>query len=235
MLLRSSRLLNLLELSSQGNIASGSIAIVGSRVGVHELSSTDIQSAAALAVPSPTSELITFVSGDHVLQTFDLAISGQMLVGQGLSFLVFGEVTGFGIAQVDVNGNFLLDLRLLSLGKAYIRPVSFCQIIKVNGIPAIQIADTIAAGITFPVVVIRISQLRSTLLRRCSNVTFLNYMTILISKRDMNGFYVRFCKRCKRYAHDNHEHGRQQSQQTSFEIRFLHVNFSYSLNSLKFI
>ena len=31
------------------------------------------------------------------------------------------------------------------------------------------------------------------------------------------------CKRCKRYAHDNHEHGRQQSQQTSFKSRFLHV------------
>ena len=43
----------------------------------------------------------------------------------------------------------------------------------------------------------------------------------------MNGFSI--CKRCKRYAHDNHEHGSQQSQQTSFEIRFLHVNFSYSL------
>ena len=37
------------------------------------------------------------------------------------------------------------------------------------------------------------------------------------------------CKRCKRHAHDNHEHGSQQSQQTSFEVRFLHVNFSYSL------
>ena len=37
------------------------------------------------------------------------------------------------------------------------------------------------------------------------------------------------CKRCKRNAHDNHEHGSQQSQQTSFEVRFLHVNFSYSL------
>ena len=36
-------------------------------------------------------------------------------------------------------------------------------------------------------------------------------------------------KRCKRHAHDNHEHGSQQSQQTSFEVRFLHVNFSYSL------
>ena len=36
-------------------------------------------------------------------------------------------------------------------------------------------------------------------------------------------------KRCKRNAHDNHEHGSQQSQQTSFEVRFLHVNFSYSL------
>ena len=31
------------------------------------------------------------------------------------------------------------------------------------------------------------------------------------------------CKRCKRYAHDNHERGRQQSKQTSFEILFLHV------------
>ena len=171
-LLRSSRLLNLLELSSQGNIASGSIAIVESRVGVREIDSTGIQNALAIAGPSPTSELIAFVSGDHVLQTFDLAISVQMFVGQGLSFLVFGEVTGFGIAQVDVNGNFLLDLRLLSLGKAYTRPGSFCQIIKVNGIIAIQIADTIAAVIRFPVVVIR--QLRSTLIRRCSNVIVLN-------------------------------------------------------------
>ena len=43
-------------------------------------------------------------------------------------------------------------------------------------------------------------------------------------------YHVRIiCKCCKRYAHDNHEHSRQQGQQTSFEVRFLHVNFSYSL------
>ena len=38
-----------------------------------------------------------------------------------------------------------------------------------------------------------------------------------------NLHFTVICKRCKRYAHDNHERGRQQSQQTSFEIRFLHV------------
>ena len=37
------------------------------------------------------------------------------------------------------------------------------------------------------------------------------------------------CKCCKRNAHNEHESGSQQSQQTSFEVRFLHVNFSYSL------
>ena len=48
-------------------------------------------------------------------------------------------------------------------------------------------------------------------------------------KSHINRNLLAICKRCKRHAHDEHEHGSQQSQQTSFEIRFLHVNFSYSL------
>ena len=69
--------------------------------------------------------------------------------------------------------------------------------------------------------------------RRClrSNFVFvqniLHRFFIALIKSD-NDFTMR-CKRCKRYAHDNHEHSRQQSKQTSFEVRFLHVNFSYSL------
>ena len=49
-------------------------------------------------------------------------------------------------------------------------------------------------------------------------------------KVHVNCNFLTICKRCKRHAHDNHEHSRQQSQQTSFEVRFLHVNFSYSLS-----
>jgi len=53
---------------------------------------------------------------------------------------------------------------------------------------------------------------------------------VCILERNMRFCQFRiFCKRCKRDAHDEHESGRQQSQQTSFEVRFLHVNFSYSL------
>ena len=44
---------------------------------------------------------------------------------------------------------------------------------------------------------------------------------------------VVICKRCKRYAHDNHERGRQQSQQTSFKSRFLHVKSPILLNLSK--
>ena len=47
-----------------------------------------------------------------------------------------------------------------------------------------------------------------------------NRLTINI---EVDSHYCVICKRRKRYAHDNHERGRQQSQQTSFEIRFLHV------------
>ena len=55
-----------------------------------------------------------------------------------------------------------------------------------------------------------------------------NFNLICIPDQVYN--YVRIiCKCCKRNAHDEHESGSQQSQQTSFEIRFLHVNFSYSL------
>ena len=63
--------------------------------------------------------------------------------------------------------------------------------------------------------------------RRClrSNFVFvqniLHRFFIALIKSD-NDFTMR-CKRCKRYAHNNHEHGRQQSKQTSFEVRFLHV------------
>ena len=51
----------------------------------------------------------------------------------------------------------------------------------------------------------------------------------IIIMNDSLGQLRIFCKRCKRHAHDEHESGSQQSQQTSFEVRFLHVNFSYSL------
>ena len=55
-----------------------------------------------------------------------------------------------------------------------------------------------------------------------------NFNLICIPAQVYN--YVRIiCKCCKRNAHDEHESGSQQSQQTSFEVRFLHVNFSYSL------
>ena len=225
-------LLNLLELSSQGNIASGSIAIVESRVGVHELGSTDIQSAFAIAFPSPTSELITFVSGDHVLQTFDLALSGQMLVGQGLSFLVVGEVTGFGIAQVDVNGNFLLDLGLL-LGLLLLG-IEADELIAISDSSNILVTK-FSIGNKFHITMVpaeAIFQVRnfslSAILSYCYRIG--HRVSLKISPGNSNGLcFALFCKRCKRHAHDEHESGSQQSQQTSFEVRFLHVNFSYSL------
>ena len=53
---------------------------------------------------------------------------------------------------------------------------------------------------------------------------------VLVTFIERNGNYgCIFCKRCERHAHDEHESGSQQSQQTSFKVRFLHVNFSYSL------
>ena len=49
-----------------------------------------------------------------------------------------------------------------------------------------------------------------------------NFNLIFIPVQVYN--YVRsICKCCKRHAHDNHEHSSQQSKQTSFEVRFLHV------------
>ena len=47
-----------------------------------------------------------------------------------------------------------------------------------------------------------------------------NRLTINI---EVDSHYCVICKRCKRHTHDNHERGRQQSQQTSFKSRFLHV------------
>ena len=64
----------------------------------------------------------------------------------------------------------------------------------------------------------------------CSQViTGGDNVIIIIDEADMNRLQTGFCKRCKRHAHDEHESGSQQSQQTSFKVRFLHVNFSYSL------
>ena len=67
--------------------------------------------------------------------------------------------------------------------------------------------------------------------------TFRNNLYTVIPAAEANVDFIRndvgtafvCCKRCKRHAHDNHEHSSQQSQQTSFKVRFLHVNFSYSL------
>ena len=160
--------------------------------------------------------LAQFIAGGNFLQQRRAESGSISLKLNLLDFSIQSRTALQNVADIDGLGG---RSRLRSLGKACILAVSFCQILKVNGIIAIQIADTIAAEISLPVVAIR--QLRSFLIRRCSNVNVLNYLTILISKRDMNGFYC--CKRRKRYAHDNHERGRQQSKQTSFEIRFLHV------------
>ena len=224
-------LLNLLELSSQGNVASGGIAIVESGVGVHEVDSIDIQSAFAIAFPSPTSELIAFVSGDHVLQAFDLALSGQMLVGQGLSFLVVGEVTGFGIAQVDVNGNFLLDLGLLFLNVCCVEANIAIGVLNISIGQLVASLQDLARAITSPSIV-ALGQSRGDDFR----VSFSQNLgqiriEIRIGNQSVkaNRNFSCICKRCKRHAHDEHESGSQQSQQTSFKVRFLHVNFSYSL------
>ena len=65
----------------------------------------------------------------------------------------------------------------------------------------------------------------------CFESSLLDKRTHVYShKVHVNCNFLTICKRCKRDAHDNHEHGSQQSKQTSFEVRFLHVNFSYSLS-----
>ena len=168
------RLLGLvfLELSSQSDVTNGRVLGEVSNAGVTKLSGASIQVASffASALDLPTSELVAVLSLNF-RQSNRIAVLRQVLEGDGRSTVVTNESTLVVISvQVDFDG--LLDLRLLSLGKAYTRPGSFCQIIKVNGIIAIQIADTIAAVIRFPVVVIR--QLRSTHIRRCSNVIVLN-------------------------------------------------------------
>ena len=56
------------------------------------------------------------------------------------------------------------------------------------------------------------------------NILIIIQGTIFTStESNVCSFRLVSCKRCKRYAHDNHERGRQQSKQTSFKSRFLHV------------
>ena len=149
---------------------------------------------------------------------------------------------GISISIREIDDNFLticrislaLGLLLVSLkGVANVSslvPVASSPAIHLSpgeGLSALQLRST---GIRNPLAVLSFRSGRTDSILNDSN-----RRGISISIREIDDNFLticrisRFCKRCKRHTHDNHEHSRQQSQQTSFEVRFLHVNFSYSL------
>ena len=202
-----------------------------SKASVTKLSGVSIQVASfASTLDLPTSELVAVVSL-NLGQSDRIADLRQVLEADGLSTIITNESTlVIDSVQVDIDGLlnglglFLVSLKLVadeSLTIILATGIGVHLAIE-HRISTIQNRGTLNIGIPLTAVS-----------RRClrSNFVFvqniLHRFFIALIKSD-NDFTMR-CKRCKRYAHDNHEHSRQQSKQTSFEVRFLHVNFSYSL------
>ena len=202
-----------------------------SKASVTKLSGVSIQVASfASTLDLPTSELVAVVSL-NLGQSDRIADLRQVLEADGLSTIITNESTLVIVSvQVDIDGLlnglglFLVSLKLVadeSLTIILATGIGVHLAIE-HRISTIQNRGTLNIGIPL-----------TSVSRRClrSNFVFvqniLHRFFIALIKSD-NDFTMR-CKRCKRYAHDNHEYSRQQSQQTSFEVRFLHVNFSYSL------
>ena len=221
--------LDFLELSSQSDVANGRALSEVSKASVTKLSGVSIQVAGfASALDLPTSELVAVVSLDF-RQSDGIADFRQTLEADSIRAIVTNESTLVVISvQVDFDG--LLDLRLLFLNLCGVEANIAIVLDLIIGQRVASLQDN-ARGIASPSIV-TIRQSRSDNFR-LSRTQILGQIRspirISIQSVKANSNYSFICKRCKRHAHDNHEHGSQQSQQTSFEIRFLHVNFSYSL------
>ena len=206
-----------------------------SNASVTKLSGVSVQVASfASALDLPTSELVAVVSL-NLGQSDRIAVLRQVLEADGLSTIITNEDTlGVIGVQVDIDG--LLDLGLFLVSLKGVADISL--IIPVARSPAIHLgphhngfASQLrgAFGISNPLTAFN---LRSILRNRIFYQN--NILGLVVFRKANDNLFTRSrigrrCKRCKRHAHDNHEHGSQQSKQTSFEVRFLHVNFSYSL------
>ena len=202
-----------------------------SKASVTKLSGVSIQVASfASTLDLPTSELVAVVSL-NLGQSDRIADLRQVLEVDGLSTIITNEST-LVIVSVQVDFDGLLFLRLHRSGA--IANIWASSLNIVIGQPFFSPQIFGAGNIALPVVTIR--QHVRCLNFVISSTQVLSHIRspiialVLVTFIERNGNYgCIFCKRCKRHAHNNHKSGRQQSQQTSFEVRFLHVNFSYSL------
>ena len=185
----------------------------------------------------PTSEGVaidTLDSGQLQFLANLVEVSGSIAIITLLEVAIIGDLHGVGVNQdinfhdgVSHNGSLLCNSFELQGNLA-----SF----QVRGdIGKGQLSLVANIGPTLKLVAIDALNRR----HRSSATSFnsIPNITIVINKATQIGnfnlifipdqvysYHVRIiCKCCKRNAHDEHESGSQQSQQTSFEIRFLHV------------
>ena len=201
-----------------------------SNAGVTKLSGVSVQVASfASTLDLPTSELVAVVSL-NLGQSNRIADLRQVLEADGLSTVVTNEST-LVIVSVQVDFDGLLDLRLLFLNLCGVEVNIAIGVLNISIGQLVASLQDLARAITSPsIVALGQSQgddFRVSLSQNLGQIRSVNRIGIQSVKANSN--FSCICKRCKRYAHDNHEHSRQQSQQTSFKVRFLHVNFSYSL------
>ena len=178
---------------------------------------------------------------NDVIAIYDFVASRALLKNRGsFNHDIVAALVGFHlnlcnllvgrlIVVVDLGG---LDLGLLDsleadvthlLGSFLKRSTDFGQkLFKRNSLAGF---DSQLTTVNLPIVDRIIS--RSSNLRNSAAVVDVVIGSWITLESNMNfrsiSLRQTFCKRCKRYAHDNHEHGSQQSQQTSFKSRFLHV------------
>ena len=201
-----------------------------SKASVTKLSGVSIQVASfASALDLPTSELVAVVSL-NLGQSDRIADLRQVLEADGLSTIITNEST-LVIVSVQVDFDGLLDLRLLFLNLCGVEVNIAIGVLNISIGQLVASLQDLARAITSPSIVAlgqsRGDDFRVSLSQNLGQIR----STIRIRRQSVkaNSNFSCICKRCKRHAHDEHESGSQQSQQTSFEIRFLHVNFSYSI------
>ena len=222
--------LDFLELSSQSDVTNVRVLGEVSKASVTKLSGVSIQVASfASALDLPTSELVAVVSL-NLGQSDRIADLRQVLEADGLSTIITNEST-LVIVSVQVDFDGLLDLRLLFLNLCGVEVNIAIGVLNISIGQLVASLQDLARAITSPSIV-ALGQSRGDDFRVSLSQNLGQIRSIIRIRRQSvkaNSNFSCICKRCKRHAHDEHESGSQQSQQTSFEIRFLHVNFSYSL------
>ena len=232
MLLRSSRLLGLglvfLEDCLDRSIALGGAFSVEAHAGDAKRLGIGIPSNLGSALALPANELVAFLSGDS--RNIKLLVANLILVAieDNGACTVIGErtlvrVNGEGHVEVLLRSSRLLNLLEGIVSHAIVEEVSVgLHVGKRDRLARVKGLAIVGHGV-FPAIAFACIGGINALVIINNGCICQRNASFCINPVNGNLLMLASGKCCKRHAHNNHKSGRQQSQQTSFKSRFLHV------------